>query len=266
MIKVIKDRFPEWCNNKGNYALTLTDDLDSLLSCAILHQLFGYEINQFYSFKTLYSVDQSISKEHIGVDLDIMQGKTWSNHVTRVHNHDWVNPDAANLNTLMHVSTDNYFKKYAGSTVLTLYAYYDLPLPVSIEGKRLLLAIDSAYLGHYRNSFNTIHTKWLEAMGLNGLIDTLNQTDEKEFNWLNSAYHLKDKIYIDQKGFLYANINQNIQTIFLHNFDLPSLKFQVQSKFKTYQDTAHSLNYDKLFSCAVTGRNKIKYSIQETEQ
>ena len=45
----IKEMFPEWCSDdKKKYELILTDDIDSLVSCALLNKIKGYKINYFY--------------------------------------------------------------------------------------------------------------------------------------------------------------------------------------------------------------------------
>lgn len=35
----IKERFPQWCSDNEDYELMLTDDIDSLVSCALLKKL-----------------------------------------------------------------------------------------------------------------------------------------------------------------------------------------------------------------------------------
>ena len=41
----------EWIDSTNEYGLILTDDLDSLLSCAILKYVKGWNIEQTYIFK-----------------------------------------------------------------------------------------------------------------------------------------------------------------------------------------------------------------------
>jgi hypothetical protein len=265
MLQVIKDKFPAWCGHQGNHSLILTDDLDSLLSCAIENYVHGYEITQFYSFKKIYSAIPYMDNELIGCDLDLYQGKTWSNHVVRVHQNDFVNPEAANLNAILHVSTKNYFKKYALSTALTMWSYYGLPLPKTMLGKRSLLSIDSGFLGHYNSAFKKIHTAWLEALGFSELINVLNNSTMVDFKNLIKIYSLKSKIYINRDGFLSTFINQNILNNILEGITLPSYPFRLQKELTTHYKQFYNQNFDiesidHLFSLAVTGRGKIKYS------
>ena len=71
--------------------------------------------------------------------------------VSLISDWDTWNTDMINLNLMCQVTNDNYTDKYAGSTLLTIWSVYDLPLPETEEGKMLLLCIDSAYKGFYRN-------------------------------------------------------------------------------------------------------------------
>lgn len=166
MKEVLKERFPAWCLNmeKGQHTLVLTDDLDSLLGCAIEKYVKNNEINYFYNFNKIYVTNWQDERKAIGIDLAIHKGKSWCNHVVRINEDDYVNPQTANINAALKVHRGNYFKKYAMSTAITMWSYYDLPLPESKEGKILLLAIDSGFLGHYDKRFKDVHNQYLKLL------------------------------------------------------------------------------------------------------
>ena len=46
-----KDKLPEWYKEEKQYDLILTDDIDSLLGCAILSHCKGWNIEQIMLFK-----------------------------------------------------------------------------------------------------------------------------------------------------------------------------------------------------------------------
>src|SRR5690606_37808525 len=72
----LKERFPEWCSDftQGQYNTILTDDLDSLLGCAIEKHVKGNEVNYFYEFDNLYIADQTDKRKAIGIDLALHKG------------------------------------------------------------------------------------------------------------------------------------------------------------------------------------------------
>ena len=70
----------------------------------------------------------------------------------------------------------------------------------------LLLAIDSSYLGHYDNRFNSVHNAYLEIMGFTELIDLLNRTKKFEYEWLQDQYNTKAKIKLDKNRYLQTKL------------------------------------------------------------
>ena len=154
MHQELKDKFPTWVNDPehGKYNLCCSNDLDSLVSCALLRELKGYPINYFYDFRTLYKADREDNRKAIGVDMALASsGRCWDNHVTLARWDSKSNPMAANPNNIFNINAGNkteYVKKYAMSTTLLIYSYYDIPLPKSTEAQKILLAIDTGHQGH----------------------------------------------------------------------------------------------------------------------
>ena len=50
------------------------NDIDSLLSCSILKYIKGYDINLFYDFEGLYSIEET-GNQAIGVDMILLKAK-----------------------------------------------------------------------------------------------------------------------------------------------------------------------------------------------
>jgi len=268
MKQEIKSLFPNWVNDneKGKYTLALTDDIDSLLSSVLLQQIKGYEINYFYDFENLYVKDKENKKRAVGIDFAIQNGKTWDNHTTMINKNDTYNIESANLNNILKINKENYFQKYAMSTVLQIISYYNIDLPTTEEGKMILLSIDSSYLGHYDNRFKNTHNKYLEMLELDELIDVLNRHTKSEFEQIQKKYNLKSKIWINQNGILETNLNlAELQGFFNVNLSLPSEPFTLMKQFtrSTKTDINQFQNIDKkrLFSFALTNRNYCKFSL-----
>jgi len=268
MQQKLKEKFPEWCFEfkQGQNTLCLTDDLDSLLGCAIEKYVKGNDINYFYNFNKLYVADELDERKAIGIDLALHEGRAWCNHVVRIAENDYVNPKTANINALLNVHSGNYFKKYAMSTALMMWSFYDLPLPKSKEVKMLLLAIDSGYLGHYDDRFKEIHTKYLKLLGFEELIDLLNNTSKFEFEMLQSKYRTKAKIQLNSDGYLQTTLPlAELQGFFDIPLELPTHQFTLRNQFNDSMGSTLNVRskaqIDKtIISFALTGRNKFKYT------
>lgn len=277
MKKEYKDKFPEWCNDTTTkYSLCLTDDLDSLFSCILLNKIKGYEIEWFYRFDSLGSI-QGANKKAIGVDADLVKGKCWGNHVTLLSSKDTVNKSCANINNIDNISRENYYYKYCGSTLLTIMSYYNIDIStLSEEAKMVLLAIDSTYLGYYADwkTFKDRNKYYLvEVMNYEELYKVQQRHTKEEFDLLQDKYKLKSKIETI-KGRLQTGIDlEGLSELFNLPFVLPkdtfNLRLQLNNKSKAlgkydYSITKEKLpkENEKLFSMAVTNKGFIKYSTQ----
>lgn len=263
----LKKMFPEWCSDykQGEYSTILTDDLDSLLGCAIEKQVKGNDINFFYNFNKLYVADPSDERKALGIDLALHRGKCWDNHVVRIHREDYVNPETANINALLKVSGENYFKKFAMSTAITMWSYYNLPLPATKEGKMLLLAIDSSFLGHYDDRFKDTHNAYLELLGYSELIDLLNETSKGEFFDIQDKYKTKAKIQLNNEGYLQTTLPlAELQGFFDVDLTLPTQQFTLRNQFSDSQGSTLLTNskdkLNNLVSFALTNRKRFKFT------
>lgn len=271
MQKNIKELFPQWTNEKQDRNLTITDDFDSLISASILNQIFGYEINYYYSFGAMYRLNPDDKRKTIGVDMALRKGLCWDNHVTMLKPNDYVNPNSANLNAINKISRYNYHEKMAFSTLLQIWSYYDLPLPDNDKGKLLLLGIDSSFLGHYDANYKEVHNDYLVKLGFYELIKLLDKTtlnEAKMFKPSNDKVILKD-------GYVYLSDNQKK---YLSNFEkqtgfkiiIPEGQFIKIKEFETDGKTIKDLSFnpaneEEVFSLAVTDKNYVIYSKKITK-
>lgn len=266
----IREKMPSWINDTdgSQYQLCMSDDIDSWLSCKVLEQVKGYEVNYFYSFDNFYVMDSDEQKQAIGVDIPLLKGKCWDNHVTMLSSRDNINKQSANLNTIFKINKTNYTEKWAGSTLLQVWSYYNLPLPESDEGKMILLAIDSSYKGHYIKKFKETQNAWLKMIDFDELIELQERYTQKDFEQISKKYKLNEKIIINKDGYLETDILlEEIDKILGYDLSLPQGKFTLKKKFKNdridmmgkYVSSKKKLK-GKVFSLALTSANHVSYS------
>lgn len=261
----IKQKFPVWCNEIGIEKienLCLSDDIDSLFSCIILQKLFPHlKINVFYDFNNLYKTDKTDKtvKDCIGVDMDLVRGKCWGNHVT-VNN-----PKSANLNTILGIGRDNYTSKFAGSTLLTILSYYNVDLS-ELNKKQLevLICIDVAFKQYYFNKelFKKYYDDILEYPMFIKIIEKHNAD---YFYNIIKEYNLHEHIWIDiLDNTLHTRIRlDKLGELFPHlSFSLPENEFKLHREFQIIQSPYIRHNKEQIFSCARTYKNALRYSIK----
>ncbi|BDH63310.1 hypothetical protein MTP04_34400 [Lysinibacillus sp. PLM2] len=267
MRKDVKEKFPSWIEEGKEYQLCMSDDIDSWLSCCVLESVTGHEVNYFYSFDEFYVMDSEGQKEAIGVDIALMKGKCWDNHVTMLSRRDSVNEQSANLNAVFKISRDNYTEKWAGSTLLLVWSYYDLPLPESEEGKMLLLTIDSTYKGHYMSKFKETQNAYLRMLDMEELIEVQEQHSQRDFQKISTKYRIKEKIKVNDGNLETELMLEEIGEILGFDLSLPQWKFKLMKKFENVVIDLNKkrMRYklgikDDVFSLALTSQLKLKYS------
>lgn len=289
MNEKLKNKFQEWTKEiNSSYKLILTNDLDSLFTVALLRYLFGCEVGMFYDFEHIYFNDKKVDKSKlIGCDLAIEDEniKTFCNHVTRMWKEDKVNPMSANLNNFAtdvygggSIQSTTYFRKYNGSTALTVLALYGafdkLILPnhskLTDEQMKVLASIDSYYLGAYHPKHYEAHTyfyKWQRALGLEmfqPLFDSMTKYDWQEFQLEHNLKKNISAVHNDGQ----FNLHTDLPITYLQeqfpmlDFDLTTFskyaEFDKPTKTQFYTGTSkHDLN-GRVFSMAVTNRNEVK--------
>lgn len=271
----VKDLFPAWTHEKQDRDLIMTHDLDSVLACTILNDQEGYEINAYASFdEGICLIDYKNVKKLIGVDFAMTGEKLcWDNHVTGFTSNSHFNPNSANLNTIFKIHAQNkntYCEKMAFSTSLQVWAFYNLELPKTDEGKMLLLSIDSSYMGFYSDRFKPTWIKWMKTLGLDELIEFCEQHKEWEFKDFKKKYTEMLKF---ENG--YVNYNEDsrkfVEKALGIELYIPSEKFYLIEQFKMTEFSCHKSNVGdisrnpKVLSYALTDSKWVKYSVLNTK-
>lgn len=262
MLNERKSKYGEWYKNinKEEHYLVLSDDLDSYLSCLFLQKKFGVEIGGFYDFKRLYiNSEKTKGKTPIYVDADVRSGLAFGNHVTALRNKDCVN-----LNSCIDV--DNYYEKYAGSTLMTLYSLYDVDLRKYKSRKvALLLLVDVWFKQYFR--YRSKWDKWVRVMEMEYLSDIFEELELTEDDCYNALvyYCMNDKISIKKDGTLATMIdfdgikeNFGLKIPKPDNLVFDTLVHTFQIKCTDVYTTVK--NKEVVFSNAMTFKNKVRYS------
>lgn len=189
--------------NGQDYALILTDDIDSLSTCQYLQSKFpGLKVGGFFNFGALYiNLERAKDKKFVYVDADLTRGRCFGNHRAPIHNPLAVNPNV--------IAPKAYNQKYVGSTLLWVMALYDEDLSAFNEEQLIkLLAVDSAYIGYYNKNgaFKHINQKWFSALGYPALSDFLEEHKRADFEQYISQNNMSAKINI-KGGYLSSVLN-----------------------------------------------------------
>ena len=279
---------PDWYKDTKKYDLILSDDIDSLLGCAILKHIKGWNIEYAMLFKAdkennfdYMGITSNATNEAVGVDLALQHGKCFDNHLSRLSKSDHLNKECINLNIIKDVTKENYFKKYNLSTVLLLWGLYDLPIPESEEGKMILLTIDSSYYSHFsgfQNDRDMNKFYMCDVLGLEELYQCQSRHKYYEFKKIEKKYNLdkiKGKIKAS-KGYLHTEIdidgiNKQLKDTGVY-CELPKDEFK---QYKLFRDIQCPIKYNttKLsditknpYSVALTNRDFLCYSEEITEK
>ena len=279
MQKLYKDKLPQWFKEDKRYELILSDDIDSLASCMVLKEVKNWNIEYFYNFKGMGKTKRATENvdNQVGVDIALCNGKTFDNHVVKLHREDEVNPLSINFNVMEEIHRGKYFQKYCGSTLLLVWSLFDLPLPKSEEGKMILLAIDSTQSGYYSTYDNDKRANkhyLCNVLEFEELYEVLGRHKSHEFAKLYNKYSMgrhNGKIIAD-KGKLTTNLKLDELSKELGiPLELPTDLFY---NYKEFDLIEHELAYSRMYSTkrddvvsnpyslAVTGQNYVKYSTE----
>lgn len=274
MNTLYKNKLPKWYTSEvTQYDIILSDDIDSLASCMVIKQAKDWNIEYFYTFDGMGET-KNAKNEKVGVDIALCNGKTFDNHVVMFTREDDFNEESINLNVAERINRGRYSNKYCGSTLLTVWSLFDLPLPESEEGKMILLAIDSTYKGFYSTSseFNKANKYYLcNVLELDELYECQKRHKAYEFMDIKKKYNLMDKI-THLKGVLDTTIKlEEVSKEIGLKLILPTSTFYKYGLYETHEDvlqsnTRWSMNITDLpevpFSLALTKCDKVKYSCQ----
>jgi len=266
MIAELKERFPSWVLDDYQYSTCLSDDIDSWLSCAVLKTIRGYEVDYFYDFNNFYS--NGSDNKAICIDADMAIGRCWSNHCAILNHDDEYNQESANINNLLKISRNTYMQKFAGSTLLQIMSYYDVPLPKNEEALMLLLAIDCSFKGFYNNDFKKYNIKHLESLELWDLIEVLKNHEKQDFYSIIKKYRTYEKIHmVDGKLTTKIDLAAIQPQFFEYDLSLPKDTFVLKKLYNSKMKNLHKgytyskYNLDKnIISLAITSKNHVRYT------
>ena len=269
-------KLPKWYKNDSESDLVLSDDLDSLITVNVLQKVKkNWSVKYFYDFKGVYISPEIYFKEYkaqnrIWCDVSVVNGeRCFDNHVNRLNSNDYINPNAINPNLITNVTNRNYTDKYCGSSALLAWSIYNLPLPKSEEGKMLLLAIDSTFLGYYSDKFRSRNRFYLcDVLGLEELYAVEQRHSKQDFFNIIDKYEIKQKIsYNNENKQLETDLDyRTIGRVLEMDLDFPETKFEVWRILKTCQGDVSNFNNirdlnKRLVTIAFTRRNIAKGSI-----
>lgn len=271
----LRKTFPTWVDDNITRDMILTDDIDSLMSCIVLNKLKGYEIRYFYdcsyttnsqAIYTDVNINTNVNvNEIVGVDFALEGFKTWDNHVTRITSNDLYNPLSANLNNC--ITRNSYYSKYLVSTFFTVCWYYGIDFMKWTTDQLLILcAIDGMYhpFKEENKRYRPTAKRHFKELGVEFLGDFI-QCNIKDIIDIENDLHLKDKIIVNDEGYLTTNIDLCwISKIFNISVELPTSQFKTSGVYNKYyinldnKTSKISLQRDKtLLNFVLTGKNKL---------
>lgn len=244
--KNLEQKLNNWYKNLNgqDYALILTDDADSLLTCQYLQEKFpGLEVGGFFNFGALYiNVERAKGKKLVYVDADLTRTRCFGNHRAPIYNPLAVNPNV--------IAPQAYNQKYIGSTLLWVMALYNEDLSALNEQELIeLLSVDGAYIGYYNKNgaFKHINQKWFSALGYPELSDFLEAHKKSDFEQYISQNNLSAKINI-KGGYLESAL------------DVPyNYEFELLAEYKKQFVTLEQLrktDKSEIFNCVETYSGK----------
>ena len=257
---------PKWVNT-NDLDLVLSDDIDSLTSCALLEKEKGWNIRYFYDFGHMYFSKELLKtykklglNKQCYIDVAVKKGYAIDNHVSNLKQDDLWNQDMININTFGNSSNQCYTNKYSGSTLLEVWSILNYPLPETEEGKMILLAIDSSFLGFYSNKFHdTQHHYLVNILGFEELYEVIQRHEKTDFDCIINKYHLKQKIRFDNKRLKTELDLPTIGKLLGIEITLPSGEFICYRDFEVKECNVQQYQETKVFSLAFTYRNKMRY-------
>lgn len=265
MKQAIKERLPSWYRDLSNHAAILTGDIDSLMGYHFIRKLFGCNIAGFFTFKQYYeSKEIEVNNKLLfGIDLSILQGKTFDNHLTHFHKNDY----AINLNNQY---CNKYYQKFPFSTTLLILSLYDFDLEsFTDEQLKILLAIDSSFKGYYTDNerFTKVYISWLDKLDIRFLEDRIfKHMTIENFRDMQQKYNLNGIIKVDDRGYLRTNIKlDELSRVFTDKIELPQHKFKLKHTYtyKIINPIYEAIpNREHIISMAWTEKNKLRLTLK----
>lgn len=257
-------KIKNWYKEIDNkYSIMMSDDIDSLATSVFLKNKFGCHINLFNTFSEIRyreSVDVTKIKkgEVIAVDLDLSKNKCFGNHVTYVNN-----ANCISLNK--DINRNNYYQKFAGSTLLTVLSLYRADLcNCTTEQLEVLISIDTAFKQYFFNK-DLFEYYYRDVLEYPIFVDIVANRSKDYFYNIIKKYKLHSKIEVEN-GYFKTDIElDKLSKIFNIDLSLPTKKFvelvEFQNTGMSYNSFAN-VEKEKIFSSALTSKNFVCATIR----
>lgn len=206
MNKKFLAELPTWYKSEKDFSLVLSDDIDSLITCALLTFVKDWHIGYYYDFQSTWKVEGETNNNRVWCDVALMRDEmSFDNHVSRLNMDSYYNKEMINPNLLADITAQNYKDKYAGSTALLVWSVYNLPLPQSEEGKMILLCLDAMFRGYYRG-FKEQQRRYLcDMFEYPELYELYKRHKSEDFSELMDKYNIDAKVKVGKNGKLHTD-------------------------------------------------------------
>ncbi|MEY8415643.1 hypothetical protein AAK964_05030 [Tissierella praeacuta] len=266
-----KKGFREWYKDlDSTYNLMGSGDIDSHFSTVLLSDWFGCKMDLFNSFSTIYhreNIDIDSVRPHtlVGVDVDLTKNKCFGNHVTYLQN-----PDVISLNKEIPYGCQEYFSKFAGSTLVTILSIYDYDLnKCTKEQLEVLISVDTAFKQFYynKNTNELFRYYYGEVLEYPEFIEVVEQYPIEYFYNIIKEYKLHESIRVNENGYLETKIElDRLGELFNMDLSLSTERFipfyNMQTVGKNLYDFKRTVDKDKIFSSACTSNNYVMASVK----
>lgn len=288
MKKEIRELYPNWIDNIDGkkYTAGFTADMDGLLCASFAKHHLGLEVNAFYNFKKMCKINPTDKRELIFFDSALKEGKVFDNHLTKGAERAYVNPESANINSVLGNHRGEYTDKFAMSTFIQLYALYNIPLPTTLQGKLILLCVDVGFKGYYDSRYKSTFLSYLEMFGMMELVDVLEQFTQQQMYEFMLRAKMNMSIQHMSNNKLFINTDLGGYNADWFNFEtgmdldwyskhlgfpveLPQEKFEVVEEFTTKTLDAYMFNNkqeEQAVSYAYINSKKIMVSFRKENQ
>lgn len=260
--------FRDWYKKlDSTYNLMGSDDIDSHFSTVLLRNWFGCKMDLFNSFSTIYhresiDIDSIRPDTLVGIDVDLTKNKCFGNHITYLQN-----PEVISLNKGIPYGCQEYFTKFAGSTLITILSIYNYDLSDFTEEQlEVLISIDTAFKQYSFNP-NLFKKYYNDILEYPMLIDIVSKRDNNYFYNIIKEYKLHEGIKVNNNGFLETRIELD-KLSKLFNIDLSLQKerfiefYNLQTVGMPLHEFRRKVDKDKIFSSACTGKNYVMASVK----
>lgn len=191
----IQRNFPPFHQPYSVEGMVIGNDLDALLSCAYLHDKFGWPLIAVYDYHRLWfdrrlGADQFFSRlkqaKYIAVDLDMYRNYLPSvgHHIINLQPGQAMPQHRNNLNpnSVFGISHQDFISKYPLATIHFLnWLFNDYPV-LDRTGLLLYWLADSGFINAQPHRYRANVAEWLHSRTGNKILqDTLADTGSREF-------------------------------------------------------------------------------------